>query len=108
MCKLILQFTEEVTFCLKSHASLTTLQGSKQNNESQRVLGLDCGQDEEEFPKRSAAAIAVKGWLYEGSHYRAEAQKPFSKAFATNCISEAVKRVALLDTIDTQTLCQNV
>ncbi|GFN95164.1 hypothetical protein PoB_002167000 [Plakobranchus ocellatus] len=30
-----------------------------QTNESQRVPGLDCGQDEEEFPNRSAAAIAV-------------------------------------------------
>ncbi|GFN87507.1 caseinolytic peptidase b-like protein [Plakobranchus ocellatus] len=30
-----------------------------QTNESQRVPGLDCRQDEEEFPNRSAAAIAV-------------------------------------------------
>ncbi|GFS14882.1 hypothetical protein ElyMa_004917900 [Elysia marginata] len=30
-----------------------------QTNESQRVRGLDCGQDDEEFPNRSAAAIAV-------------------------------------------------
>ncbi|GFN77751.1 hypothetical protein PoB_000425700 [Plakobranchus ocellatus] len=46
----------------------------------QRVPGLDCGQDEEELPNRSAAAFAVKGLLNEGSHYRAEAQHPFSRA----------------------------
>ncbi|GFR65579.1 hypothetical protein ElyMa_000206100 [Elysia marginata] len=39
--------------CLLNDASTV------QTNESQRVRGLDFGQNEEEFPNRSAAAIAV-------------------------------------------------
>ncbi|GFS12603.1 hypothetical protein ElyMa_004863200 [Elysia marginata] len=54
-----------------------------QTNESQRIRGLDFGQNEEEYPNRSAAAIA--------------AQNPISRIqfFATNCISRAVKSAAV-------------
>ncbi|GFR99917.1 hypothetical protein ElyMa_004540600 [Elysia marginata] len=78
MCKPILQFTDAVTFCLTKPCLLNDA-SRVQIIVSQRVLGLDCGLDEEEFPNRSTAAIAVQGLLNEGSHYRAEAQKPFSK-----------------------------
>ncbi|GFR73705.1 hypothetical protein ElyMa_003874800 [Elysia marginata] len=78
MCKPILQFTDAVTFCLTKPCLLNDA-STVQTNVSQWVQGLDCGQDEEEFPNRSAADIAVQGLLNEGSHCRAEAQNPFSK-----------------------------
>ncbi|GFS11147.1 hypothetical protein ElyMa_001340300 [Elysia marginata] len=104
-CKLILQFTDEVTFCLESHASLMTLQGSKQIIKVRRCEVWTVGRMTNNFPTVAQRPMLCKVCRIRGRIIVLKHSNPSqeSSSFATNCISEAVK-AAVLGSIDTLTL----
>ncbi|GFR57868.1 hypothetical protein ElyMa_003466000 [Elysia marginata] len=96
MCKPILRFTDEATFCLESHASQMTLQGSKQ----MKVRGYEVwilDRMRKNFPTAALRPLQCKICWMTDYIIMLKHKTPSQESwfFATNCISEAVKSAAV-------------